>query len=90
MLTRTAREYGLNILHENLADYPNNQTRFLVCGLTDNVPTGSDRTLLAVRFGENSRASSMKSLGISRSMDRLDLCPVPAVQSAASGVCAAV
>jgi len=50
---RTAREYGLNILHENLADYPNNQTRFLVCGLTDNVPTGSDRTLLAVRFGEN-------------------------------------
>jgi len=50
---RTAREYGLNILHANLADYPNNQTRFLVCGLTDAPPTGNDRTLLAVRFGEN-------------------------------------
>ncbi|HHT37066.1 MAG: prephenate dehydratase [Candidatus Wallacebacter cryptica] len=50
---RTAEEYGLKILHENLADYPNNQTRFFVCGLTDSPPTGSDRTLLAVRFGEN-------------------------------------
>ena len=50
---RTAEEYGLNILHANLADYPNNQTRFFVCGLTDSPPTGNDRTLLAVRFGEN-------------------------------------
>ena len=50
---RTAREYGLHILHENLADYPNNETRFFVCGLTDHAPTGNDRTLLAVRFGEN-------------------------------------
>ena len=50
---RTAREYGLNILHENLADYPNNETRFFVCGLTDSPPTGNDRTLLAVRFGVN-------------------------------------
>jgi len=50
---RTAQEYGLNILHENLADYSNNETRFFVCGLTDNPPTGNDRTLLAVRFGVN-------------------------------------
>ncbi len=50
---RTAQEYDLNILYENLADYPNNETRFFVCGLTDHAPTGNDRTLLAVRFGEN-------------------------------------
>ncbi|HHW12712.1 MAG TPA: ACT domain-containing protein [Firmicutes bacterium] len=50
---RTAREYGLHILHENLADYPGNETRFFVCGLTDHAPTGNDRTLLAVRFGVN-------------------------------------
>jgi len=50
---RTAREYGLDIFHQNLADYPNNETRFFVCGLTDNPPTGNDRTLLAVRFGVN-------------------------------------
>lgn len=50
---RTAEEYGLNILYENLADYPNNETRFFVCGLTDSPPTGNDRTLLAVRFGVN-------------------------------------
>lgn len=50
---RTAQEYGLNIIHENLADYDNNETRFFVCGLTDHAPTGNDRTLLAVRFGVN-------------------------------------
>jgi prephenate dehydratase len=50
---RTAQEYGLNILHENLADYANNETRFFVCGLSDHPPTGNDRTLLAVRFGVN-------------------------------------
>lgn len=50
---RTAQEYGLNILYANLADYPNNETRFFVCGLSDHPPTGNDRTLLAVRFGVN-------------------------------------
>ena len=50
---RTAQEYGLHILLENLADYPGNETRFFVCGLTDHAPTGNDRTLLAVRFGVN-------------------------------------
>lgn len=50
---RTAREYRLDIFHQNLADYPNNETRFFVCGLTDSPPTGNDRTLLAVRFGVN-------------------------------------
>jgi len=50
---RTAREYGLPTLYANLADYPNNETRFFVCGLTDHPPTGDDRTLLAVRFGVN-------------------------------------
>lgn len=50
---RTAGEYGLKIIENNLADYQNNETRFFVCGLTDSPPTGDDRTLLAVRFGEN-------------------------------------
>ena len=49
----TAREYGLNIIREQMEDYPQNQTRFFVCASTDTPPTGQDRTLLAVRFGNN-------------------------------------
>lgn len=50
---RTAKEYGLKVVRDRLGDYPNNVTRFFVCGLTDSPPSGNDRTLLAVRFGEN-------------------------------------
>ncbi|HEX2953631.1 MAG TPA: prephenate dehydratase domain-containing protein [Bacillota bacterium] len=50
---KTARENGLKILMESICDFPNNETRFLVCGLSDAPPTGDDRTLLAVRFGAN-------------------------------------
>lgn len=50
---RTARQYGLKIIQDNLGDYKENQTRFLVCSKTDSPPTGNDRTLLAVRFGIN-------------------------------------
>ncbi len=50
---RTARQYGLRIIQDQMEDYQTNQTRFFVCGLTDTPPTGKDRTLLAVRFGVN-------------------------------------
>ncbi|HBR27849.1 MAG TPA: hypothetical protein DD734_09295 [Firmicutes bacterium] len=49
----TARQYGLKIIRDQMEDYPQNQTRFFVCALTDAPPTGQDRTLLAVRFGSN-------------------------------------
>lgn len=49
----TAEKYGLTVLQDSLADYPQNETRFLVCALADSPPTGDDRTLLAVRFGAN-------------------------------------
>ncbi len=50
---RTARRYGLKIIQDHMEDYQQNQTRFLVCGLTDSPPTGRDHTLLAVRMGTN-------------------------------------
>ncbi|HHZ20679.1 MAG TPA: ACT domain-containing protein [Firmicutes bacterium] len=50
---KTAKEYGLKVIHDSLADYPHNETRFLLCSLADSPPTGNDRTLLAVRFGVN-------------------------------------
>lgn len=36
-----------------IQDYAANETRFLVCALTDGHPTGNDRTLLAIRYGVN-------------------------------------
>jgi prephenate dehydratase len=49
----TARQYGLKIIRDQMEDYPQNQTRFFVCALTDTPPSGQDRTLIAVRFGDN-------------------------------------
>ena len=50
---KTAKDLGLKILTGNISDFPLNETRFLVCGLSDSPPTGNDRTMLAVRFGAN-------------------------------------
>lgn len=50
---KTAKENGLKVLQAVICDFPQNETRFLVCGLSDAPPTGDDRTLLAIRFGTN-------------------------------------
>jgi prephenate dehydratase len=50
---KTAKENGLKVLYPSICDFAQNETRFLVCGLSDAPPTGDDRTLLAVRFGVN-------------------------------------
>jgi chorismate mutase/prephenate dehydratase len=48
-----ANTNGLVCYQGDIQDYTLNETRFLVCSLTDSAPTGNDRTLLAVRYGEN-------------------------------------
>ena len=48
-----AQTNGLICYQGEIQDYTLNETRFLVCSLTDSAPTGNDRTLLAVRYGEN-------------------------------------
>lgn len=50
---KTALANGLIIIYENICDFTYNETRFLICALNDAPPTGDDRTLLAVRFGNN-------------------------------------
>jgi len=48
-----ARLENLKIIDRNIQDYLVNETRFLVCALHDGLPTGNDRTLMAVRYGAN-------------------------------------
>lgn len=48
-----AKSNGLICYQGEIQDYALNETRFLVCALTDSAPTGNDRTLLAVRYGKN-------------------------------------
>ncbi len=43
-----AELYGLDILHHNVEDNPNNTTRFLVIGHQDVPPSGDDKTSLLV------------------------------------------
>jgi prephenate dehydratase len=48
-----ARANKMLVFDGDIQDYSINETRFLVCALTDGAPTGDDRTLLAVRYGAN-------------------------------------
>lgn len=48
-----ARLENLKIVDREIQDYLVNETRFLVCALHDGIPTGNDRTLMAVRYGTN-------------------------------------
>lgn len=48
-----AKENKMLVFNGDIQDYVFNETRFLVCALTDNAPTGNDRTLLAIRYGVN-------------------------------------
>lgn len=49
----SVQAYGLITYPGEIQDYLFNETRFLACSLTDSAPTGNDRTLLAIRYGEN-------------------------------------
>lgn len=51
--TASIQAHGLVTYPGEIQDYLFNETRFLACSLTDSAPTGNDRTLLAVRYGEN-------------------------------------
>lgn len=44
---RAAALYGAAVLAEDIADYPNNKTRFAVVGREDHPPTGDDKTSIA-------------------------------------------
>lgn len=60
-----ADEHGLNLLRENIQDFSNNETRFLILGKTVNPATGQDRT--AVIFSLMDRIGSLHdALGILR------------------------
>lgn len=48
-----AQSHQMEIYDGAIQDYAWNETRFLICGLTDGRPSGEDRTLLAVRYGSN-------------------------------------
>jgi prephenate dehydratase len=49
----TAKANQMSVYPQAIQDYPFNETRFLVCALTDGQPTSNDQTLVAVRFGSN-------------------------------------
>lgn len=49
----SVQAYGLITYPGEIQDYLFNETRFLACSLTDSAPTSNDRTLLAIRYGEN-------------------------------------
>ncbi len=51
---QAVKQYRLSILSEDIQDYSNNTTRFMACGLTDSIATGTDKTLLAIRPGKDS------------------------------------
>ncbi len=48
-----ALEYNLKILNNDIQDYSNNMTRFMVCALTDSPYTGRDKTLMAIKPGKD-------------------------------------
>jgi prephenate dehydratase len=44
---------GLTVLDEDIQDYKTNATKFVVCALTDSPRTGDDRTIVAIRPGQD-------------------------------------
>lgn len=43
----------LTVIERNIQDYETNTTKFVVCALTDSPRTGNDRTMVAIRPGED-------------------------------------
>jgi prephenate dehydratase len=50
---RAAERYGLEVLAADLADHPDNTTRFVLLGTAMAPPTGADKTSLVVFLGED-------------------------------------
>jgi chorismate mutase/prephenate dehydratase len=48
-----ANNSGMKTFSGDIQDYSFNETRFLVCALQDGRPSGTDRTIMAVRYGTN-------------------------------------
>ena len=51
-----AEQYGLNIIQNNIEDYPENTTRFITIGLQEVEATGKDKTSLIVTTKNESGA----------------------------------
>ncbi|NMB41724.1 MAG: prephenate dehydratase [Firmicutes bacterium] len=60
---RTARLYSLEVLREDIQDKSPNVTRFLLIGLSDKPPTGSDKTSLLISL-QDRPGSLYSALGI--------------------------
>ena len=58
-----AKNLNLQIVSRDINDYPGNQTRFLVCGRRPALPTGDDRTWVAVHYGRNQPGQLYRTAG---------------------------
>ncbi len=67
----SAEMYGLNILAENIQDFNENFTRFIVVGKTTPAPTGNDKTSIVVHLEKNRPGALYEILGefASRNID---------------------
>ncbi len=58
-----AKNHNLSVISPDINDYPANRTRFLVCGRQRALPTGSDRTWIAVHYGRNAPGQLYRTAG---------------------------
>ena len=59
----SATKYGLHVLKEGIQDYPMNHTRFIVLGKKEPMPTGHDKTSLAVYLDRDRPGALYEFLG---------------------------
>lgn len=59
----TADSYGLKVIRTSMSDYPQNQTRFFICGRGNATMSGHDVTSVAVRYGRNQPGQLYRTAG---------------------------